>query len=106
RFEHSITVTVRGRHQVDGRTRQRSDMEEDVAGLGRQTCEATPEQLTQALWYAQRAPSRGLHPRLRQLAGQFEREERIPSRRLLKRGELGRRQPERQPLLEQVMQRA
>ena len=58
RFEDHLTVPVRLSDELDRRPGKRRDLEEDVAGLGRQPGQATAEHLVQALGHSSAPGSR------------------------------------------------
>ena len=103
RLQDTVALSVGRRHQLDRRSRESGDEQQDVERLAGEACQPASEQLAQALGHAQRLARRRSRVRSDQLAAELQREERVARGRLLHAGELGPRQLEPQPLLEQVV---
>ena len=105
RLDDGLTMPVCLDHELDRRAGERRCEEDDVARVGREPGEATPEKLVQAVGHGQR-PARGRPgARADELAPELECEERVARRRLLNPDELGPGQIETDSLPQQVVER-
>ncbi len=103
RFENTVPLAVRRRNEIDRRSCERRDQQQDVERLPGEACQPAAEQLAQALGHAQRLARRRSRVRSDELAAELQGKERVARGRLLHAGELGPRQLEPQPLLEQAV---
>ena len=101
--DDALAISVRVRDQIDRRSSERGDLEQDIEGLAGQPGEGG-RRAAPATSRARQGPAGGrARVRAYQLAAQLQREEGIARRRLLHPGELGSRQLEPEPLLEQAV---
>ena len=103
RFENTVPLAVRRRHELDRRSCERGDQQQDVERLAGEACQPASEQLAQALGHAQRLARRRSRVRSDELPAELQCKERVARGRLLHAGELGPRQLEPQPFLEQAV---
>jgi hypothetical protein len=106
RLAYARGVPMRRGHQLDRRTRQRRNVQQDVGGLGGKPREPATQQLSQALGHAHPGGLRRTRLRVQNLAPELEREERVSLAGVLDAPELCPREFERQFFLDQIAEGA